>query len=108
MCCLYKMYKFTNDHIFSALTKQFPDLAPLRSLLAGLVVPRQQHDVTDMIDSSAQCDDTTPQPLRPSSPWLPSQLAPFMKKLNSKDSGGLKPSVTITYKCTGLHVLDFM
>ena len=73
---------------FRVLTKQFPDLASLRSLLAGLVVPRQQHDASTVIGSSESADDTPPQPLRPASPWLPSQLAPFLKKLSSKDSGG--------------------
>lgn len=63
----------------------YPEMSRLKSLLAGLNLPRQdQGDIPPV-----QGEATEPlRPTRPSSPWTVGQLYPYHKKLNMLDTEG--------------------
>ncbi|KAL5018222.1 hypothetical protein ScPMuIL_003944 [Solemya velum] len=69
--------------LLSHISQMYPEMSRLKSLLAGLNLPRQdQSDVAPV-----QGETTQPlRPSRPSSPWTVSQLYPYHKKLNMLDT----------------------
>ena len=58
----------------SALTTQYPDLSLLRSVLAGLSLPRQDEEGVGGGAGGAAVS-------RPTSPWNLTQLAPFINRI---------------------------
>ncbi|XP_064607195.1 integrator complex subunit 1-like [Liolophura sinensis] len=72
--------KYLQQHVqlLSQVSNQYPELAILKSLLAGLTLPRQNTS-----EGEFSSGETTPSvtPARPASPWTTAQLEPFHKKL---------------------------
>ncbi|XP_033752257.1 integrator complex subunit 1-like [Pecten maximus] len=70
--------------VFSNLSLVYPDMPALKSLLAGLTLPRQTES-----DNSHQGDMTVGL-ARPTSPWTVGQIAPYLQRLqNATDSSNI-------------------
>ncbi|OWF40859.1 integrator complex subunit 1-like [Mizuhopecten yessoensis] len=70
--------------VFSNLASVYPDMPALKSLLAGLTLPRQTES-----DSPHQGDMTLGL-ARPTSPWTVGQIAPYLQRLqNATDSSNI-------------------
>ncbi|XP_069125387.1 integrator complex subunit 1-like [Argopecten irradians] len=70
--------------VFSNLTTVYPDMPTLKSLLAGLTLPRQTES-----DTPHQVDMTLGL-ARPTSPWTVGQIAPYLQRLqNATDSSNI-------------------
>ncbi|XP_060071544.1 integrator complex subunit 1-like [Ylistrum balloti] len=70
--------------VFSNLAMVYPDMPTLKSLLAGLTLPRQTES-----DSPHQ-GDVTLGLARPTSPWTVGQIAPYLQRLqNTTDSSNI-------------------
>lgn len=85
------LYTDTNNSMnvfpfcFSQVSNQYPELAILKSLLAGLTLPRQT-----TAEGEYSSGEPTPSvtPSRPASPWTTAQLEPFHKKLKRDNMDG--------------------
>lgn len=82
-------YVLTDSHAATSLLQKhvvllgnvsslYPDLSTLKSLLAGLTLPR--HDQGEVIQPGEE-KSAVIYPVRPSSPWSMSHLAPFLHKI---------------------------
>ena len=85
----------------------YPDFPVLRSLLAGLTLPRQERtEVTDQQPSSPPDDMPPVVLLRPSSPWSVTELAPFSQRIaTGSPIDGKLPVLPIWHRVFILHVL---
>ena len=68
----------------------YPDLSLLKSLLAGLALPRHTPEDQEQSQSTQVEGSTTPVmfPARPTSPWSMSHLAPFLQRIKKDNSEG--------------------
>lgn len=70
--------------LLTSVSSQFPDLSPLKSLLAGLTLPRHSHE--DVGTPSGEPAGGSVYPVRPPSPWAASHLGPFIQKIKKDNS----------------------
>lgn len=69
---------------FSDVSALYPDMAGLKSLLAGLCLPTQDKGGDSPVLSVSPIPVL---PQRPTSPYTASQLAPFVKKFKGTSQG---------------------
>ncbi|XP_060583813.1 integrator complex subunit 1-like [Ruditapes philippinarum] len=69
--------------LLTNVSSQFPELSPLKSLLAGLTLPRHSQEE---IEGQPVEAGSVVYPARSSSPWAASHLTPFMQKIKKDNS----------------------
>lgn len=69
--------------LLTTVSSQFPDLSPLKSLLAGLTLPRHSQEEVETVGGESA---TVTYPVRPASPWAASHLTPFLQRIKRDNS----------------------
>ena len=100
------MHRIDSFIFFRNILNLYPDMFLLKSLLAGLTLPRQTPEEVDQGQTGQADIGASPVlfPPRPTSPWSMSHLAPFLHKIKKDNSEGNQVLTPCLVKCNSLYI----